>query len=70
VVKAFDVSHAPRSPNHVTKSPLCPASPIAERAFIDIVATRALSVGSLRMTSASVGIIILTALSPVPLDVP
>jgi hypothetical protein len=45
-----------RSPNQVTKSPSWPASPIADRDFIDIVATRDFCV--LRMVSASVGVII------------
>ena len=65
---ALDVSHVPRSPNHETKSPSCPASAIADRAFIDIVATRDLRVA--RMTSASAGAIISFAVSPAPTDVP
>ena len=68
MAKALEVSHAARSPNQVTKSPAWPARPIAERAFIDIVATRECSVPP--MTSASVGTIILFALSPVPVTVP
>ena len=64
----LDVSHVPRSPNQVTKSPECPARPIAERAFIDIAATRDFNCA--RMVSASVGIIIRFAVSPAPAEVP
>src|SRR5262249_38693654 len=60
--KALEVVHAPRSSSHVTKSPSWPASPIAERALIDIVATRDFIV--LRNVSASVGVNIHFALSP------
>ena len=61
-MKALDVSQSFLSPNQVTKSPLCPARPIAERAFIDIVAT--LDFSESRITSASVGTIMFFALSP------
>jgi hypothetical protein len=67
-VYALDVSQALLSPNQVTKSPLWPARPIAERAFIDIVATRDLSESPI--TSASVGTIMFFALSPLPLIAP
>jgi len=57
-----------RSPNHVTKSPVWPARPIADRAFIDIAATLECSVPVI--TSASVGTIMFFPLSPAPVAPP
>ena len=59
---ALDVVSAPIGPSHTTASPPCPASPIADRAFSEIVTTRPCV--DLRMTSASVGVSMRLALSP------